>query len=83
MFKAIHGIVPTCLSDRIFMNFDVIGYDTRWSDKDLYRPSLRKEVHGNSFIFMGDKLWNELPDLYKTLQILNHLNVITKCTNLA
>ena len=35
MFKAIHGIAPTYLSDRIVMNFDVNGYDTRGSDMDL------------------------------------------------
>ena len=29
MFRANHGIAPTCLSDRIIMSFDVNGYDTR------------------------------------------------------
>ena len=29
MFKAIHGLAPTYLSDRIVMTFDVNGYDTR------------------------------------------------------
>ena len=28
MFKSIHGIAPTYLSDRVVMNFDVDGYDT-------------------------------------------------------
>ena len=62
MFKAIHGIAPTYLSDRIVMNFDVNGYDTRGSDMDLYLPTLRKEVSRNSFMYMGGKLWNDLPE---------------------
>ena len=49
MFKAIHGIAPTYLSDRIVMNFDVNGYDTRGSDMDLYLPTLGKEVYRSSW----------------------------------
>ena len=30
MFKAIHGIAPTYLSDRIVMNFDVNGHQMIW-----------------------------------------------------
>ena len=62
MFKAIHGIAPTYLSDRIVMNFDVNGYDTRGSDMDLYLPTVHKETYRNSFMYMGGKLWNELPE---------------------
>ena len=62
MFKAIHGIAPTYLSDRIVMNFDVNGYDTRGSDMDLYLPTLHKESYRNSFMYMGGKPWNELPE---------------------
>ena len=61
MFKSIHGIAPTYLSDRVVMNFDVNGYDTRGSDMELYLPTLRKEAYRNSFMYMGGKLWNELP----------------------
>ena len=62
MFKAIHGITPTYLSDRIVMNFDVNSYDTRGSDMDLYLPTLRKEVYRNIFMYIGGKLWNDLPE---------------------
>ena len=44
MFKSIHGIAPTYLSDRDVMNFDINGYDTRRSDMELYLPTLRKEL---------------------------------------
>ena len=62
MFKSIHGIAPTYLSDRVVMNFDVNGYDTRTSDMELYLPTLRKEAYRNSFMYMGGKLWNDLPE---------------------
>ena len=62
MFKAIHGIAPTYISDSIVMNFDVNGYDTRGSDMDLYLPKLRYETYRNSFMYLGCKLWNELPE---------------------
>ena len=62
MFNAIHGIAPTYLSDSFVMNFDVIGYDTRWSDMGLYLPTLHEEAYPNSFTYMGGKLWNELPE---------------------
>ena len=62
MFKAIHGIVPTYLSDRIVVNFDVNSYDTKGSDMDSYLPTLRKEAYRSSFMCMGGKLWNGLPE---------------------
>ena len=62
MFRAIHGIAPTYLSDRIDMNFDVNGYDTRGADMDLNLPTLRKEAYRNSLMYMGGKLWNDLPE---------------------
>ena len=62
MFKYIHGIAPTYLSDRVVMNFDVNGYDTRGSNMELYLPTLRKESYRNSFMYMGGKLWNDLPE---------------------
>ena len=62
MFKTIHGIAPTYLYDRIVMNFDVTGYDTRGSDMELYLPTLRKDMYHTSFMYMGGKLWNDLPE---------------------
>ena len=62
MFKAIHGIAPTYLSDRIVMDVDVNGYDTRGSDMELYLPTLYEDMYRNSFMYMGGKLWNDLPE---------------------
>ena len=44
MFKTIHGIAPTYLSDRIIMNFYVNGYGARGYDMELYLLTLRKDV---------------------------------------
>ena len=41
---------------------DVNGYDTRGSDMELYLPTLLKEMYRNSFMYMGGKLWNDLPE---------------------
>ena len=82
MFKAIYGIAPTYLSDRIVMNFDVNGYDTRGSDMDLYLPTLRKEVYQNSFMYMGGKLWNDLPEFIQNstnIDSFKHNYRIYKC----
>ena len=59
------------------MNFDVNGYDTRGSDMDLYLPTLRKEAYRNNFMYMGGKLWNELPEF-----VQNSINVDSfKCNH--
>ena len=62
MFKAIHWIAPTYLSDGIVMNFDVNGYETRGSAMELHLPKLRKDVSQNSFMYMRGKLWNDFPE---------------------
>ena len=58
MFIATHEIAPTYISD-------VNGYDTRWSDMELYLPTLRKEAYPNSFIYIGGKPWNDFPEFVK------------------
>ena len=66
MFKAIHGIAPHYLSDRIDMHFDIHGYDTREAGSmNVYLPAVHKEIYRNSFLYSGGKLWNELPDFVK------------------
>ena len=78
MFKSIHGIAPTYLSDRVVMNFDVNGYDTRGSDMELYLPTLRKGTVSCIWVANCGMIF---PSLYKILQTLNRSNVIIKCPN--
>ena len=61
------AIQTTHFHDRIVMNFDGNGYDTRGSDMDLYLPTLRKEAYRNSFMYMGGKLWNDLPEFVQII----------------
>ena len=63
ILKSIHGIAPTHLLDRVVMDFDVNGYDTRGSDMELYLPTPRKEAYRNNFMYMGGKLWNNFLSL--------------------
>ena len=66
MFKAIHGIAPQYLSDRIDMHFDIHGYDTgEAGSMNVYLPAVHKEIYRNSFLYSGGKLWNELSDFVK------------------
>ena len=66
MFKAIHGIAPHYLLDRIDMQFDIHVYNTREAGSmNVYLPAVHKEIYRNSFLYSGGKLWNELPDFVK------------------
>ena len=53
MFKAIHGIAPHYLSDRIDMHFDIHGYVTRdTGSMNVYLPAVNKEIYRNSFFYI-------------------------------
>ena len=51
MFISIHGIAKHYISDRIDMNFDIHGYDTKWevSSINVCLPTVHKEICRNSF----------------------------------
>ena len=62
MFKSIHGIAPDYLSDRVIMNVDMYGYDTRSvNNMNVYLPRVNKEPYKNSLMYVGGLLWNDLP----------------------
>ena len=53
MFKAIHGIAPNYLSDRIDMHFDIHGYNTREAGSmNVYLPTVHKEIYKNIFFYI-------------------------------
>ena len=86
MFKAIHGIAPRYLSDRIVMNFDVNGYDTIVLEGQIWiyisLHYTKRPIEIVLCIWVANCGINCL-NLYKILGILNHLNVIIECTNLS
>ena len=87
MFKAIHGIAPHYLSDRIDMHFDIHGYNTREAGSmNVYLPAVHKEIYRNSFLYSGGKLWNELPDFVKNstnIEVFKRNYRIYKSLNIA
>ena len=72
-------------SDRIVMNFDANGYDTRGSEMDLYLITLCKEeivLYIYIYIYMGSKVWNELPEFVQNstdIGIFTHLQNVQPC----
>ena len=65
MFKAIHGIAPNYLSDRIDMHFDIHGYNTRiWFNERLSSNCAQRYIQ-KQFLYLGGKLWNDLPNFVK------------------
>ena len=66
MFKAIHGLAPTYLSDSIIMNADMNEYSTRGAqNRNVYQPRPRIEKYKNSFLYKAGELWNALPVFVK------------------
>ena len=53
IIKALHGITPHYLSDRIDMHFDIHGYNTREAGSmNVYLPAVHKEIYKNSFLYI-------------------------------
>ena len=86
MFKAIHGIAPNYLSDRIDMHFDIHGYNTREAGSmNVYLPTVHKEMYKNSFFIFGRQTleWSarfceelyEYRHFYTKLQNLQKFNI--------
>ena len=71
MFKAIHGIAPNYLSDRIGMHFDIHGYNTREAGSmNVYLPTVRKEMYKNSFFYIWAANFGMICQiLWRTLRI--------------
>ena len=66
MFKSIHGLAPTYLSDQVTMIHDIIPYGTRSTyDMNVHIPPARTEYFKRSFQYTGGTLWNKLPDNVK------------------
>ena len=70
MLKAIHGIAPNYLSDRIDMHFDIHGNNTRESGSmNVYLPTVHKEMYKNSFYIWAAHFGMICQILWRTLRI--------------
>ena len=66
MFKSIHGLAPTYLSESIVMNADINEYNTRGAwNRNVYQPRPGIEKYKNSFLYKASELWNALPPSLK------------------
>ena len=66
MFKSIHGLAPTYLSDSIVMNADINEYNTKGAQhRNVYQPHPRIEKYKNSFLYKAGELRNALPPSVK------------------
>ena len=82
MFKSIHGLAPTYLSDSIIMNADINEYNT-WGahNRNVYQPRPRIEKYKNSFLYKTGELWNALPPSVKQSPDLDTLKQRYKALN--
>ena len=66
MFKSIHRLAPTYLSNSIVMNADINEYNTRGAQhRNVYQPHPRIEKYKNSFLYKAGELRNALPPSVK------------------
>ena len=67
MYKCHHKDAPNYLSSRITRVDEVHMYSTRSRNNALYIPKPRIEKFKNSFSFYGPKLYNQIPNLVKSV----------------
>ena len=71
MFKCMHGLAPTYLTDRITLNCDIHEYGTRAAlNDDLYVPTAKTECLRKTFLYNGAITWNNLPVNLKQIPTL-------------
>ena len=67
MFKCIHGLAPSYLSDEVVMNCDVNMRNTRSHPMNVYVPSVSSQFAKMSFKYAGAVAWNDLPFILKDI----------------
>ena len=71
MFKCIHGIAPSYLSNGVNLERDVATYNSRSKDSmNAQVPSWRTEYYKHSFSYKSTILWNSLPNEIKNATTL-------------
>jgi hypothetical protein len=62
MYKAIHGLAPDYICNKILFYYEVTGRNLRSFDNmHLYKPVPHKDVFKTSLDYHGATVWNELP----------------------
>ena len=73
MYESVHGFAPSYLVNDITMVIDMHGYNTRRPD-DVYLPSINNPMYERSFLYLGGKLYNNLPSHIKSASDVNDFN---------
>ena len=73
MYKCVNNSAPFYLSDDILYTNQVHNYMTRNIANDhLYIPQARTEYFKKSLLYIGPKLWNELPINIRSVTTIDH-----------
>ena len=71
MYKIVNDLVPSYTADMFTSQYGSQVYSLRSSTFNFKIPNARTEPYRNSFAFTGAKIWNELPEDFKTAPSLN------------
>ena len=70
VFKCLNGIAPPYLCEKLKTRSEVHNCNTRNRDR-LHIPLCRTAAGQRAFTFRGQKLWNSLPDEFKSITNLD------------
>ena len=61
VYKSLHGLTPSYISDLFRISGENYGYNLRNSHINLHLPKSRTNMMKRSFSYKGAQLWNSLP----------------------
>ena len=71
MYKIVNDLAPSYMADMFTSQYGSQVYSLRNSTFNFEIPNARTEPYRNSFAFTRAKIWNELPEDFKTAPSLN------------
>ena len=71
MYKIVNDLAPSYMAYMFTSQYGSQVYSLRNSTFNFEIPNARTEPYRNSFAFTGAKIWNELPEDFKTALSLN------------
>lgn len=80
-FKAIHGLVPYHIANKIIFEYEVSQRNLRtFNEMNLYKPKPKCEIFKKSFSYHGPDVWNKLPYDIKNVMTVNTFKKSYKST---
>ena len=79
MFKCIHGLAPSYMSNDVLMECEMIPRPLRNSDSmDVYIPFISNSYQSKTFIATAGECWNELPRVLQDVCDINQFKMQVK-----